>query len=85
MSVKVKDLLKMSRLSQEYGDKVLLEKEIKTSDISRPGLEMTGYFDFYTPERIQLIGMKEWSYLMKMSSHNRHQVLLKMLRNDPLK
>ena len=72
----------MSRLSQEYGDKVLLEKEIKTSDISRPGLEMTGYFDFYTPERIQLIGMKEWSYLMKMSSHNRHQVLLKMFQPE---
>lgn len=82
MSVKVKDLLKMSRLSQEYGDKILLEKEIKTSDISRPGLEMTGYFDFYTPERIQLIGMKEWSYLMKMSSHNRHQVLLKMFQPE---
>ena len=82
MSVKVKDLLKMSRLSQEYGDKVLLEKEIKTSDISRPGLEMTGYFDFYTPERIQLIGMKVWSYLMKMSSHNRHQVLLKMFQPE---
>ena len=82
MSVKVKDLLKMSRLSQEYGDNVLLEKEIKTSDISRPGLEMTGYFDFYTPERIQLIGMKEWSYLMKMSSHNRHQVLLKMFQPE---
>ena len=82
MSVKVKDLLKMSRMSQEYGDKVLLEKEIKTSDISRPGLEMTGYFDFYTPERIQLIGMKEWSYLMKMSSHNRHQVLLKMFQPE---
>ena len=82
MSVKVKDLLKMSRLSQEYGDKGLLEKEIKTSDISRPGLEMTGYFDFYTPERIQLIGMKEWSYLMKMSSHNRHQVLLKMFQPE---
>ena len=82
MSVKVKDLLKMSRLSQEYGDKVLLEKEIKTSDISRLGLEMTGYFDFYTPERIQLIGMKEWSYLMKMSSHNRHQVLLKMFQPE---
>ena len=43
---------------------------------------MTGYFDFYTPERIQLIGMKEWSYLMKMTSHNRHQVLLKMFQPE---
>ena len=27
---------------------------------------MTGYFDYYTPERIQLLGMKEWSYLISM-------------------
>jgi len=60
----------------------MLEKEITTSDISRPGLEMTGYFDYYTPERIQLMGMKEWSYLMKMTSHNRYQVLRKMFERD---
>ena len=29
---------------------------------------MTGYFDYYTPERIQLLGMKEWSYLISMPS-----------------
>lgn len=80
MSVKVKDLLQKVRLQLIYGSEELLEKEITTSDISRPGLEMTGYFDYYTPERIQLIGMKEWSYLMKMTSHNRHQVLLKMFQ-----
>ena len=66
MSVKVKDLIEKVRLRIVYGSDDLLEKEISTSDISRPGLEMTGYFDYYTPERIQLIGMKEWSYLMKM-------------------
>ena len=63
-------------------DDSLLSKEITTADISRPGLEMTGYFDYYTPERIQLVGMKEWSYLVKMSSHNRHQVLRKMFQPE---
>ncbi|MCF1284017.1 HPr(Ser) kinase/phosphatase [Streptococcus sinensis] len=82
MSVKVKDLLNKVRLHLIYGDENLLEKEIQTSDISRPGLEMTGYFDYYIPERIQLIGMKEWSYLMKMTSHNRYQVLLKMFQPE---
>ena len=82
MSVKVKDLIEKVRLRIVYGSDDLLEKEISTSDISRPGLEMTGYFDYYTPERIQLIGMKEWSYLMKMTSHNRHQVLLKMFQPE---
>ena len=82
MSVKVKDLIEKVRLRIVYGSDDLLDKEISTSDISRPGLEMTGYFDYYTPERIQLIGMKEWSYLMKMTSHNRHQVLLKMFQPE---
>ncbi|MCW0997386.1 HPr(Ser) kinase/phosphatase [Streptococcus anginosus] len=82
MTVKIKDLLKKVRLNVVYGDEKMLEKEITTSDISRPGLEMTGYFDYYTPERIQLMGMKEWSYLMKMTSHNRYQVLRKMFERD---
>lgn len=82
MSVKVKDLLQKVRLQLIYGSEDLLDKDITTSDISRPGLEMTGYFDYYTPERIQLIGMKEWSYLMKMTSHNRYQVLRKMFQPE---
>ena len=78
MAVTVRDLQEKLRLSVVYGDDSLLSKEITTADISRPGLEMTGYFEYYTPERIQLLGMKEWSYLVSMSSHNRYQVLKKM-------
>ncbi|MEE0219121.1 MAG: HPr kinase/phosphorylase, partial [Streptococcus sp.] len=63
MAVTVRDIQEKLRLSVVYGDDNLLSKEITTADISRPGLEMTGYFDYYTPERIQLVGMKEWSYL----------------------
>lgn len=59
-----------------------MAKEITTADISRPGLEMTGYFDYYSPERLQLLGMKEWSYLMKMTEHNRYQVLIEMFRPE---
>lgn len=45
----------MFRATCVYGTEELLNKEITTSDITRPGLEMTGYFDYYSPERIQLI------------------------------
>lgn len=65
-----------------YATDELLEKEITTSDISRPGLEMTGYFDYYAPERLQLFGMKEWSYLTQMTSHNRYSVLKEMFKKD---
>ena len=82
MAITVRDLIDKLRLKVVYGNESLFEKEITTADISRPGLEMTGYFDYNTPERIQLVGMKEWSYLIKMTSHNRHQVLRKMFQPE---
>ncbi|MEX2805142.1 HPr(Ser) kinase/phosphatase [Streptococcus sp. H31] len=75
MSVTVGMLVDRVKLDVVYGTDQLLAKKITTSDISRPGLEMTGYFDYYSPERIQLLGMKEWSYLTQMTSHNRYSVL----------
>ena len=78
MSVLVRDVIEKLRLDIVYGEGELLEKEINTADIMRPGLEMTGYVDYYTPERIRLLGMKEWSYLVAMPAQNRYQVLKKM-------
>lgn len=82
MAVKVREVMVKARLEHIYGSEELLDKPILTSDISRPGLEITGYFDYYSPERIQLIGMKEWSYLGHMTAHNRYQILKNMLRDE---
>lgn len=82
MALTVQMLVDKIKLDVIYGDEAMLAKPITTSDISRPGLEMTGYFDYYSPERIQLIGMKEWSYLIKMTSHNRYSVLSEMFHPE---
>ena len=55
MTVTVKMLVDRLKLKVVYGNKELLAKPITTADISRPGLEMTGYFDYYSPERLQLV------------------------------
>lgn len=82
MTAFVKDLINHVQVTCVYGTEELLNKEITTSDITRPGLEMTGYFDYYSPERIQLIGMKEWSYVMSMTPHNRHQIFRQMFQPE---
>ena len=82
MSVIVREVIEKLRLDIVYGEGEVLEKEIITADITRPGLEMSGYFDYYTPERIQLLGMKEWSYLVTMPSKNRYQILKKMFLSE---
>ena len=71
MTVTVKMLVDKLKLKVVYGNEELLAKAITTADISRPGLEMTGYFDYYSPERLQLVGMKEWSYLKTMTANKR--------------
>ena len=82
MTVTVKMLVDKVKLKVIYGTKELLEKTITTADISRPGLEMTGYFDYYSPERIQLVGMKEWSYLNTMTDYNRYSVFSTMFEKE---
>ena len=82
MTVTVKMLVDKVKLKVIYGTKELLEKPITTADISRPGLEMTGYFDYYSPERIQLVGMKEWSYLNTRTDYNRYSVFSTMFEKE---
>ena len=82
MTVTVKMLVDKVKLKVIYGTTELLEKPITTADISRPGLEMTGYFDYYSPERIQLVGMKEWSYLNTMTDYNRYSVFSTMFKKE---
>lgn len=82
MTVTVKMLVDRLKLKVVYGNKELLAKTITTADISRPGLEMTGYFDYYSPERLQLVGMKEWSYLKTMTANNRYSVFANIFRKE---
>ena len=48
-----------------------IERKILTSDMSRPGLEMAGYFDFYTAARVQLLGKTEISFFNKLDEAER--------------
>ena len=82
MTVTVKMLVDKLKLKVVYGNEELLAKAITTADISRPGLEMAGYFDYYSPERLQLVGMKEWTYLKTMTDNNRYSVFANMFKAE---
>jgi HPr kinase/phosphorylase len=79
MGVSVQELIDKIHFHVIYSTETALKKEITTSEIMRPGLEMAGYFDYFTPERIQLFGMKEWSYMMTVVGDNRYDLLKKVM------
>jgi len=56
-------------LSSDY-DKV----RIAVDDVSRPGLQIAGFFDHFEPMRLQVLGTVESTFLHKLSSEERYAV-----------
>lgn len=69
-TVRTKDLLENFNLTLVAGADGI-NREIITSDISRPGIEMTGYFNYYPKERLQLIGRTEMAYFLDLDEEAR--------------
>lgn len=55
---------------------------ITTSDISRPGLEMAGYFTHYPAERVQLIGRTELSFFEMLPPEVKKERMYKLCSQD---
>ncbi|MGN0988407.1 MAG: HPr(Ser) kinase/phosphatase [Otoolea sp.] len=43
-------------------------------DVNRPALQLTGFFDHFDRERVQIIGFVEQAYLETLTPERRHQV-----------
>ncbi len=54
-----------------------LGREISIPDLNRPGLALSGFFDSFAYQRIQLFGRGENAYLAKLESENRWETLEK--------
>ena len=44
---------------------------ITTTDINRPGLQLSGYYDHFPSERIQVIGKVEYSYYSSLDEETK--------------
>ena len=69
------ETLKLSLLSGAEG----LCRKITVSDINRPGLALSGFFEHFPAERLQIIGLAEYIYLKTLSHERQVEVLTKLL------
>ena len=74
-TVKLLKLIEDFKLEKMYitpnGDDV----EIVTPDVNSPSLQLTGFYDYFDNNRIQIIGMVEYTYLSKISDDDRRKYL----------
>lgn len=68
--VRTKDIYEKFQLELISGEEGI-NRPITTSDISRPGMEIAGYFEFYPAERIQLLGKTELSFFEELPESER--------------
>ncbi|MFX3630135.1 MAG: HPr(Ser) kinase/phosphatase [Ectobacillus sp.] len=59
--VRTKDLIEHFQLELVSGEEGI-HRPIKTSDLSRPGIEMAGFFTYYPADRVQLLGKTELTF-----------------------
>ena len=55
-----------------------LSREISIPDINRPGLALSGFFDSFAPERLQIFGRGEVAYLRKLEEDNKSDHIRQM-------
>ena len=73
-TIKITDLAKAISLNIVYmGTRDTAE--IDSSDLNRPGLQMSGFFEYFAVNRIQLFGMVEMTYLQTLDPQTRMERL----------
>jgi len=84
-SIKISRLLEDSdydlRLQLVVGEKGL-DKRISSSRIQKPGLALTGFTEHLHPERVQVFGNTEISYLETLAEARQQEVLATLLRSE---
>ncbi|MBP2031752.1 HPr kinase/phosphorylase [Clostridium algifaecis] len=75
MKVTVKDIIKDLKLEVLNEGKRL--NEISVSDINRPGLQFSGFYNYFANKRVQVVGKAEWSFLDAMQPDLREKRLKK--------
>ena len=66
-SVKLSKLISKFNLESIYLPKNPKDILIYSSEVNRPGLHISGFYKYFQPSRIQIIGNMETAYLQNMS------------------
>ncbi len=85
MPLTVRELLERKQQSLQLevltGD-VGLDREIKSPEVSSPGLALAGFTTRFVPERLHVLGETEIAYLKSLDSDTRHRTMDSFLSYD---
>ena len=73
--VSLQSVIDEFKLEAIYVHKDANELMIDENDVNRPGLQLMGFYEYFNPERIQIIGKMEFAYLSTIDEKTRRERL----------
>lgn len=77
--VKLNELAEKMELKNLTQSVDLSDKEVAVPDVNRPALQLTGYFDHFDSDRVQIIGYVEYTYLQTLSRERKVEIYKQFL------
>ncbi|MBR5512462.1 MAG: HPr(Ser) kinase/phosphatase [Ruminococcus sp.] len=74
-TVSLKKIIDEFKLEVIFIQKESEEILIDETEVNRPGLQLMGFYEYFNPERIQIIGKVEFAYLSTLDEATRHERL----------
>lgn len=81
-SVKLGQIIERFELEVLSGAEGYEDRMIYEEDVNRPGLQLSGFFDYFDEKRLQLIGLVETSYLANASEDERRLAFDRLFQYD---
>lgn len=80
--VGVSKIAEMMDLYNFLPDMDLKKHRIKISDVNRPALQLSGFFEHFEQSRVQIIGNVEYTYLQHMDAFRKREIYAEFMSYD---
>ena len=81
-SIFLSQIVERFELEVVYDSGDIEERRITVADVTRPGLQLAGYYDHFGPDRLQIVGNMEHAFLGNLTSQDRKKSVSKLFEKD---
>ena len=82
-AVSLKRLVEKVSLEVTYAPCELDKISVEIAEVNRPGLFLTGYYDYFDKLRLQIMGLAEMNFLAGLAPEKRRERLDQLFRQQP--
>lgn len=80
--VTLQQIIDECNLEVLFSDKPLDSIRVTTTDVSRPGLQIVDFFDYFDNKRIQIFGKVEVTFMEKMMPEDRLHCMMELCKRE---